>query len=84
MRNIIRAMGVLIAGLMLAQARAQDDVAFLKDRPLSLIVGYGTGGGYDVYARHLARHMPRFLPGTPPIVVRNMPGAGSLTAANFI
>jgi tripartite-type tricarboxylate transporter receptor subunit TctC len=84
MRNIIRATGVLIAALTLAQARAQDGVAFLKDRPMSLIVGYGTGGGYDVYARHLARHMSRFLPGAPTIVVQNMPGAGSLTAANFI
>jgi len=84
MKNIIGAAGALIAALALTPAKAQDGASFLKDRPLSLIVGYGTGGGYDVYARHLARHMSRFLPGAPTIIVQNMPGAGSLTAANFI
>ena len=76
MKNIIGAAGALIAALALTPAKAQDGPSFLKDRPLSLIVGYGTGGGYDVYARHLARHMSRFLPGAPTIVVQNMPSAG--------
>lgn len=53
-------------------------------RQLRLIVGYGPGGGYDAYARVIARHMPRYLPGAPTISVQNMPGAASLRATNFI
>jgi tripartite-type tricarboxylate transporter receptor subunit TctC len=66
-------------------ARAQDSVAgFYQGRQVSLIVGYGPGGGYDLTARLVARHMGRFIPGHPQIVVQNMPGAGSLRAANFL
>jgi tripartite-type tricarboxylate transporter receptor subunit TctC len=46
------------------------------------VVGYAVGGGYDVYARLLARHISRHIPGNPTVIVQNMPGAGSLTAAN--
>jgi tripartite-type tricarboxylate transporter receptor subunit TctC len=49
-----------------------------------VIVGFPTGGGYDVYARALVRFLPRHLAGTPPIMVVNMPGAGSLTLANYL
>jgi tripartite-type tricarboxylate transporter receptor subunit TctC len=45
-------------------------------------VGSGTGGGNDAYARLLARHMGRFVPGSPTMVVQNMPGAGGLKSAN--
>ena len=51
---------------------------------INLIVSYGPGGGYDVYARVLASHMSRHIPGNPNIVVQNMPGAGSLRGANYI
>src|SRR5262245_54155308 len=51
---------------------------------INLVVGEPTGGGYDSYARLLARFLPRHLPGQPTIVVRNMPGAGSLNAMNYI
>jgi tripartite-type tricarboxylate transporter receptor subunit TctC len=53
---------------------------FYKGKTLSLVVGYAVGGGYDVYARLLARHLNRHIPGSPTIIVQNMPGAGSLTA----
>ena len=53
-------------------------------RQIRLIVGYGPGGGYDAYARVIARHMPKYLPGAPGITVQNMPGAASLRATNFI
>ena len=66
-------------------ALAQDSVeAFYKGRQINLIVGYGPGGGYDLTARLLARHMGRFIPGNPSIVVQNMVGAGSLRAANYL
>jgi tripartite-type tricarboxylate transporter receptor subunit TctC len=65
-----------------AQADAIAD--FYKGKSINVVVGYGPGGGYDVYMRLLARHMPRFIPGNPNIVVQNMPGAGSVRAANHV
>jgi tripartite-type tricarboxylate transporter receptor subunit TctC len=67
-----------------AGARAQGVADFYKGRQVSLVVGYGTGGGYDVYARLIARHLARHIPGNPTVVVQNMPGAGSLRAVNFL
>src|SRR5262245_56827289 len=68
-----------------APSRQADTVArFYRDKQLSLIVGYGPGGGYDIYARLLARHLGRFIPGHPNVVVQNMPGAGSLRVVNYL
>jgi len=53
---------------------------FFAGKSIQLIVGYGSGGGYDVYGRLLARHIARHIPGQPHIIVQNMPGAASLTA----
>jgi tripartite-type tricarboxylate transporter receptor subunit TctC len=68
-----------------APSRHVDTVAeFYRGRQLNLIVGYGPGGGYDIYARLLARHFGKFIPGHPNVVVQNMPGAGSLRAVNYL
>lgn len=64
-------------------ARAQN-APFYKDRTIRIIVGFTTGGLYDQYARLLARHMGRYIPGNPTIIVQNMPGAGSLSATNYV
>ncbi len=76
----------VLAALMLAtQAARADPVAdFYSGRQVNLIVGYGTGGGYDVYGRLMARHLGRHIPGSPNVVVQNMPGAGSLRAVNYL
>jgi tripartite-type tricarboxylate transporter receptor subunit TctC len=67
----------------LTSAYAQDDVAaFYKGRQMTMLVGSGAGGTYDVSARILARHIVRHIPGNPTIVVQNQPGAGGLTVAN--
>jgi tripartite-type tricarboxylate transporter receptor subunit TctC len=58
--------------------------AFYKDKTIRIIVGFSSGGLYDQYARLLARHMGKYLPGNPNIIVQNMPGAGSLTATNYV
>jgi tripartite-type tricarboxylate transporter receptor subunit TctC len=65
---------------------AQGDVSdgFYRGKTLRIIVGYPAGGGYDVYARLIARFLPAALPGNPTVIVQNMPGAGSLTAANYL
>ena len=65
-------------------ARAQSVEDFYKNKSISLVVGFSVGGGYDLYARHLARHIGKHIPGKPAIVPQNMAGAGSLRAANFI
>jgi len=65
-------------------ARADTVADFYKGKQVSLIVGYGVGGGYDVYGRLFARHLARHIPGNPNVVVQNMPGAGSLRAVNYL
>jgi tripartite-type tricarboxylate transporter receptor subunit TctC len=69
----------------LSPAQAQDAVGqFYKGKNLDLIIGAAPGGGYDVYARVIARHMDRYIPGNPTIIPKNMPGAGSNKAAAFL
>jgi tripartite-type tricarboxylate transporter receptor subunit TctC len=63
---------------------AQSPAEFYKGKNVDLYVGYSAGGGYDVYARMLARHMGKHVPGNPTIVVKNMDGAGSLRLANAL
>jgi len=57
---------------------------YYAGKTIDFIVGTPPGGGYDIYARAVARHMPRHIPGQPTMVVKNMPGAGSAKAAPFI
>ncbi len=81
-----KVVGAAAALLMLAGlAAAADSVAdFYKGRNLSLIIGYSVSGGYDAYARLLARYIGKHIPGEPSIVPQQMTGAGSLRSANFI
>jgi tripartite-type tricarboxylate transporter receptor subunit TctC len=69
---------------MLPQAtHAQTVAEFYKGRQINLYIGYSAGGAYDLYARLIARHMGRHVPGNPSIVPQNIAGGGSLRAANF-
>jgi tripartite-type tricarboxylate transporter receptor subunit TctC len=91
-RNALRAWAramvapVLGAGLFAAQSAAAQEgaEAFYKGRSVGMVVGFNTGGAYDLYARVVARHMSKHLPGKPGFVVKNMQGAGSVIAANFL
>jgi tripartite-type tricarboxylate transporter receptor subunit TctC len=65
-------------------AHAQGPADFYKGRNLDLMIGYSVGGGYDVYARMIARHLGRHLPAQPTVVPKNMEGAGSLRLANWL
>ena len=67
--------------LQATTAAAQD---FAPDKTMTLVVGYAAGSLYDANARFVARHLGRHIPGNPTIIVRNMPGAGTLTAANQV
>jgi tripartite-type tricarboxylate transporter receptor subunit TctC len=63
----------------------QDSVAqFYKGKEISLIIGSSAGGGYDTYARTIARHIGRYIPGHPTVVPQNMPGAGSNKAGGYV
>jgi len=73
----------LIAAVLLAPAAASAAEAF-AGKNIDLLIGAPPGGGYDIYARTLARHVGRHIPGQPTIVAKNMPGAGSARAAGFI
>ncbi len=82
---LTRCVLVLFASLALTPHTRADAIAdFYKGRTVTLIVGYGPGGGYDLFARLMARHLGRYIPGNPTIVVQNMPGAGSLRATNYL
>src|SRR3954470_15234700 len=66
----------------LTPAHAQQTVEqFYKGRTVNLIVGFNPGGAYDPYARAVARYLPKYLPGAPNVVVKNMQGARSVLAA---
>ncbi len=65
-----------------SETRAVED--FYKGKTINVVIGFPTGGSYDVYKRILIRHMGRHLPGAPGFVPMNMPGAGSLRAANHL
>lgn len=77
---VLTAAGVAL-GLTVNSASAQD---FFRGKQIKLVVGSGTGGGYDTNARLLARHWADHIPGHPDVIVQNMPGAGSLKAMNYL
>jgi tripartite-type tricarboxylate transporter receptor subunit TctC len=64
--------------------RAADAQSFYEGKTIRIIVGLAAGGGFDTYARLIARHLGKQIPGNPTIIVENMPGAGSLISANHI
>jgi tripartite-type tricarboxylate transporter receptor subunit TctC len=85
----VRGLLALSAALMLAgcgssSAIAEDAAAFYARKTVSIIVGSGAGGGFDTTARLVARHIGRHIPGTPTVIVVNMPGGGGLVAANHL
>ena len=76
--------GVIAALLLAAPAGAQDPASFWRGKTVSIIVGTSPGGGYDAYARILGRHIGKHLPGSPNVVVSNMPGAASNTMSGYV
>ena len=71
-----------VADASVAHADAIED--FYKGRTMRMLIGYGPGGGYDIYGRLVAQFLPKHLPGSPSIVVQNMPGGGSFVAAKYM
>jgi tripartite-type tricarboxylate transporter receptor subunit TctC len=78
---------LLAAGLVVrapSPAFAQSAEQFYHGKTVTLVVGYAAGAGYDFFGRLTARHLGRHIPGQPTVVVQNMPGAGSILAANYV
>ena len=72
---------LLLAG---GDAAAQPADQFFARRTITITIGYTAGGSYDLYGRMVARHLGRHIPGQPTVIAQNMPGAGSLKAANYL
>ena len=73
-----------LVALLAAPCAAAEPDNFYAGKRLTIVVGYGAGGGYDQYARLFAQHVGDHLPGKPTVIVENMPGAGSRRAANWL
>jgi len=73
--------GLIGLAALVLPARAQD---FYKGKTLTIAVGFSPGGGYDNYARNVARYIGNHIPGKPTVIVQNMPGAGSLTSVRYL
>jgi tripartite-type tricarboxylate transporter receptor subunit TctC len=80
MKKALLSLFLVIAGSAPAQAQAPS----YQGKTITLIVGYQAGDGYDIWARLLAAHMGKHIAGSPAMIVQNMPGAGSMIAANYI
>jgi tripartite-type tricarboxylate transporter receptor subunit TctC len=79
------AFGAIVMGLMACStARAETVEEFYKKTPLVIYVGSGAGGGFDEIARVVAQHLGHHIPGSPSVIVKNMPGAGGLLNVNFM
>jgi tripartite-type tricarboxylate transporter receptor subunit TctC len=76
--------GAVSSGFALAAALPAAAQADFAGKTITIYAGYGAGSTYDANARWLARHMKRFIPGDPTMIVQNMPGAGTMTAANHV
>jgi len=78
----VAVLGLII--LLAAPAAAEPAADFYKGKTVTMLVGGSAGGGYDSWARAIGRFLGRHIPGTPGVVVRNMPGAGGTTALNHL
>ena len=74
----------LVSGSFAHSAAAQSPAEFYRGKTVELIIGFGTGGSNDTYSRMLSTHIGKHIPGSPTVVLRNMPGAGSFIAVNQI
>jgi tripartite-type tricarboxylate transporter receptor subunit TctC len=85
LRAILRLSGAALLVAMMPSAGQADSVAdFYKGKTVDFYIGYSVGGGYDIYARTIAQHIGKHIPGNPTVVPKNMTGAGSLKLANWL
>ena len=80
MKRMILALSILL----LSGSSLHAQVPFYAGKTIRVVVGYTAGGTNDLWARAIAQHMGKYIPGNPTFIVQNMPGAGSLVAANHV
>jgi tripartite-type tricarboxylate transporter receptor subunit TctC len=81
----MRALGLALAVVLWPQYAAANDVEqFYKGRTITSVVPFGPGGGYAIYSQIMARHLGKFIPGSPQIVLQYRPGAGGMVASNYV
>jgi tripartite-type tricarboxylate transporter receptor subunit TctC len=83
-RLVMFGAGLLLAGLTSLPAQAQSVADFYRGKTITMLIGVGVGGEYDLQARLVARHIGKHIPGNPNVVPQNMTGAGGLNMANFL
>ena len=83
-KPVLKCAAALALLATVSTANAQTPAEFFKGKTVELYIGYSVGGGYDLYARVLARHLGKHIPGNPTVVAKNMEGAGSLRLANWL
>ena len=81
MRAILSILALLLAA---GAGGAQPVEQFFARHTVTIVIGYTAGGSYDLYGRMVARHLGKHIPGQPTVIAQNMPGAGSLKAANYL
>ena len=79
-----RTLAIALLLLVRADAAAQPAEQFFARKTVTITIGYTAGGSYDLYGRMVARHLGKHIPGQPTLIAQNMPGAGSLKAANYL
>lgn len=90
MRSTIRtfvatlALVAVLAGAGTPRAKADEVEDFYRGKVVNVVIAFSAGGGYDLYARLLAKHMGKYIPGNPTLVPQNMPGAGTLKATKYL
>lgn len=83
-RSFLGSICFAVLGLCLVSTTASGQESFYRGKTIRIIVGGAPGGGFDTYARMISRHMGKYIPGNPTIIVDNMPGAGMMIAANHL
>jgi tripartite-type tricarboxylate transporter receptor subunit TctC len=87
MRNVLAKAAIALAlasTALFSPAQAQDAASFYKGKTINVVIGFSPGGGYDLYARVVAKYLGKHIPGEPTLIAQNMPGAGSLRAAMYL
>jgi tripartite-type tricarboxylate transporter receptor subunit TctC len=80
----MRWLSIALLAALAAASSADAQGKFFEGKTIRVVVGFSAGGGYDTYSRAIARHFSRHIAGKPTVIVENMPGAGSMIAANYL
>ena len=83
-RIVAFATAIVVSAAVVSPVRAQSSAEFYKGKTVNIVVGFTTGGGFDANARLLSRHIGKYIPGNPNVIVQNMPGAASLTSVRYL